>query len=230
MPTILVIEDHATTRNTLALYLEREGFRVDTEEDGAKGLAKALQPRYALIIIDLMLPSVGGREICRRLRSESNVPIIMLTALSTEDDMVKGLGLGADDYITKPFSPRELVARVRARLRPAAAQGEQLRLAGLTLDANRHELRLANRSIALTNTEFQLLEILMRAPGRVYSRDELIERALGHDYGGSAKNIDMHISNIRKRIEPDRNNPQYIQTVIGRGYRFCSSGGHDGDS
>ena len=220
MPNILVIEDHETTRKTIALYLERDGFCVETEAHGRAGLVRAMESKFALVIVDLMLPGLDGREICRRLRKESNTPIIMLTALSTEDDIIKGLGLGADDYMTKPFSPRELVARVRARLRIGEEDGHRLNIGELTLDLDQRELKVGSDSVTLTHTEFRILETLMKSPGRAFSRDQLIEHSLGHDYAGSQKNIDIHISNLRKRIEPDRLKPVYILTVTGHGYRF----------
>ena len=224
MPRILVIEDHQITRRTLALYLQREGFSVDTEADGLQGLARAQQGEYDLLVVDLLLPGLDGRELCRRLRLESQLPLIMLTALSTEDDLVRGLSLGADDYLTKPFSPRELVARVRARLRRADnASADQIRIGELVLDRDKKELSNDQGRIHLTATEYRLLEVLMRAPGRVLSREQLIERAFGFDFEGSSKNVDIHVSKLRKLIEPDRMNPSYILTVAGLGYRFrCS--------
>jgi DNA-binding response OmpR family regulator len=230
MPKILVIEDHETTRRTIALYLERDGFCVETEADGQNGLARVLESEFALVIVDLMLPGLDGREICKRLRKQSSTPIIMLTALSTEDDIIRGLGLGADDYMSKPFSPRELVARVRARLRTKPENGRHISVGGLTLDLEQRELRAGVDPVTLTNTEYRILETLMKAPGRAFSRDELIERALGHNFDGSQKNIDIHISNLRKRIEPDRLKPEYILTVSGHGYRFRTTESSDGNS
>lgn len=231
MVRILVVEDHETTRRTIALYLQREGWTVDTECDGLQGLATAVQSDYDLLIIDLLLPGLDGREVCRRLREQKQLPVIMLTALSTEDDLVRGLGLGANDYMTKPFSPRELVARVRARLRRTAdAETDQICIAELTLDRSTKELHRGTVPVPLTATEYRLLAVLMESPGRAFSRDQLIERALGFDFEGSRKNIDIHISNLRKRIEPDRLSPQYILTVPGHGYRFRQASDNDGDS
>ena len=227
MCRVLVVEDHQVTRRTIVLYLQREGFEVDSADDGLAGWAMALQGGYDLLLVDLMLPGLDGREFCRRARRELEVPLIMLTALSTEDDIVHGLGLGASDYITKPFSPRELVARVRARLRERATSADApLQIADLCLDLQRKELRRDNQPVRLTATEFRLLAVLMQSAGRALSRDQLIERAFGFDFEGSSKNVDIHISRLRKAIEPDRLNPRYILTVAGHGYRFCSRTEH----
>ncbi len=225
MQKVLVIEDHETTRRTIALYLQRDGFEVHTEADGLAGLARVEQEYFDLFIIDLMLPGLDGREICRRVRINMDTPIIMLTALSTENDIIAGLGLGADDYLIKPFSPKELLARVKARLRSNEQRQAHLIQAGdLSLDKQQRCVTKAGVAVRLTNSEYRILETLMNAPGRAYSRDELIERALGRDFEGSRKNIDIHISNIRKRIELDRLAPEYIETVTGYGYRFSTSG------
>ncbi len=221
MPRILLIEDHHTTSRTVALYLRAEGFEVDVQANGLDGLAMALQGDYDLLVVDLLLPGLDGRELCRRLRAERSVPLIMLTALSTEDDLVRGLNLGADDYITKPFSPRELVARIRARLRPGSGEDDGcIRIGNLELNRSQRTLSRDGEAVRLTATEFRLLSVLMQAPGRAYTREQLIERALGYDFQGSSKNIDIHISNLRKRIESDRLQPEYILTVPGHGYRF----------
>ena len=224
MQRILVIEDHETTRRTIALYLQRAGYEVSTEADGKAGLALALSSHFDLLVLDLMLPGIDGRGICKQLRAlpqTRHLPLIMLTAMSTEDDIVAGLGLGADDYLTKPFAPRELVARVQARLRVAEVRALHLVTAcKLTLDKRARLLLKDGQPLALTETEYRLIEVLMNAPGRAFSRDEFIERALGHDFDGGPKNIDMHISNLRKRIETDRSKPEYILTVSGYGYRF----------
>lgn len=227
MPRILLIEDHHSTSRTVALYLRAEGFEVDVQANGLDGLAMALQGDYDLLVVDLLLPGLDGRELCRRLRAERSVPLIMLTALSTEDDLVRGLSLGADDYVTKPFSPRELVARIHARLRPGSDKDEGcIRIGNLELNRSQRTLSRDGEAVHLTATEFRLLSVLMQAPGRVYTREQLIERALGYDFQGSSKNIDIHISNLRKRIETDRLRPEYILTVTGHGYRFRSQNGH----
>lgn len=227
MPRILLIEDHHSTSRTVALYLRAEGFEVDVQANGLDGLAMALQGDYDLLVVDLLLPGLDGRELCRRLRAERSVPLIMLTALSTEDDLVRGLSLGADDYVTKPFSPRELVARIHARLRPGSDKDEGcIRIGNLELNRSQRTLSRDGEAVHLTATEFRLLSVLMQAPGRVYTREQLIERALGYDFQGSSKNIDIHISNLRKRIETDRLRPEYILTVTGHGYRFRPRNGH----
>ena len=231
MQRILIIEDHETTRRTIALYLQRAGYEVCAQADGLAGLNLAMNRHFDLLVVDLMLPGIDGREICKRLRAlpqTQHLQLIMLTALSTEDDIVAGLGLGADDYLTKPFSPRELVARVQARLRVADARALHLVTVGqLTLDKRARLLLKDGQPLALTETEYRLIEVMMNALGRAFSRDELIERALGHDFEGGPKNIDIHISNLRKRIETDRSKPEYILTVSGYGYRFNAGGKHD---
>lgn len=231
MQRVLVIEDHETTRRTIALYLQRAGFEVQSEADGYAGLIAAESKHFDLLLIDLMLPGIDGREICKRLRESQHsphlrqIPIIMLTALSTEDDIVSGLGLGADDYLSKPFSSRELVARVQARLRVAANKEYHLiRFGDLCLDKQQLQLTKNGTPIALTQTEYRILETLMNAAGRAFTREELIARAFGSDFEGSEKNIDIHISNLRKRIEDDRVKPDYILTVTGHGYRFNPKG------
>ena len=171
-----------------------------------------------------MLPKVDGLDVCRLLRSESNVPIIMLTAKTTEDDKLVGLDLGADDYVTKPFSPRELVARVRAVLRRGMAEEmsgpEQIFYGGLEVDFVRHEARVEGSPVHLTPKEFTLLEIMIKQPGRVFSRLELLELAFGFDYQGFERTVDVHVMNLRKKIEADPTEPRYIQTVYGIGYKF----------
>ena len=219
MGRILVAEDHATTRNAIALYLERDGFAVETVDNGLDALALARRSDIDLLVLDLMRPGLDGREVCRRLRAECNLPIIMLTALSTEDDVIAGLGLGADDYMTKPFSPRELLARVKARLRPDAS--EAITIAGeLAIDCGARQVSVRGRPVKLTPSEYRVLEVLVRAPGRAFTREEIIERAFGYDYGGSAKNVDIHISNLRKRLRTDGVGSPLIETVARHGYRF----------
>jgi DNA-binding response OmpR family regulator len=171
-----------------------------------------------------MLPSLSGTQVCRALRKESHVPVVMLTARTTEDDRIEGLELGADDYVPKPFSPRELVARVRAVLRrsehPELGGRELLRFEGLVIDLARGCVLLDGREVALTPAEFKLLAALARAPGRVFSRDDLALRALGEDFEGLDRTVDAHIMNLRRKIEPDRSAPTYVETVFGQGYRF----------
>ncbi len=223
-PTILVVDDDRKTVDLIRLYLEKDGYRVLMAYDGHRAMEIARNKRPGLIILDLMLPEVDGLDVCCQLRSESNVPVIMLTAKSTEDDKLAGLDLGADDYVTKPFSPRELVARVRAVLRRGLAEEnsgpEQISYDGLRVDFVRHEARVDGTPVHLTPKEFTLLEIMIRQPGRVFSRLELLELAFGFDYQGFERTVDVHVMNLRKKIEADPAHPRYIQTIYGVGYRF----------
>jgi len=218
--SILLVEDHDSTRRTLLLYLQQEGYEVDVEANGLDAYGKIKSNHYDLILLDLMLPKMDGKSLCKRIRQESDVPIIMLTALASEMDLLKGFDLGADDYVYKPFSPRELMARIRARLKSSSVSDPVLQAGDLSLHCESKEVMLAGNAVKLTKSEFQILEILMRTPGRVYTRDELIERAFGHDYEGTTKNIDIHISNLRKRLGADTQHGDYIETVVGHGYRL----------
>jgi DNA-binding response OmpR family regulator len=222
-PTILVVDDDRKTVDLIRLYLEKDGYRVLVAFNGHQAIEIARNRRPGLIILDLMLPKVGGLDVCRLLRSESNVPIIMLTAKTTEDDKLVGLDLGADDYVTKPFSPRELVARVRAVLRRGIAEGEpgpdKIRCGNLEVDFLRHEARVDGVTVHLTPKEFTLLEIMIKQPGRVFSRLELLELAFGYDYQGFERTVDVHMMNLRKKIERDPARPRYVQTVYGVGYK-----------
>jgi DNA-binding response OmpR family regulator len=223
-PVILVVDDDRKTVDLIRLYLEKDGYRVLTAYDGRQALDLARRRQPGLIILDLMLPRVDGLDVCRILRSETRVPIIMLTAKTTEEDKLAGLDLGADDYITKPFSPRELVARVRAVLRRVHNEDEdgpgELNFGNMVVDFVRHEARVDGESIHLTPKEFRLLETMARQPGRVFSRLELLENAFGFDYGGFERTVDVHVMNLRKKIEPDPADPTYIHTVYGLGYKF----------
>ena len=204
------------------MYLRHGGFATELARSGPDGHAKARSDRPDLVVLDLMLPGLDGLAVCKALRAESAVPIIMLTARSTEDDKLHGLELGADDYITKPFSPRELVARVRDVLRWfEPARGDATLACGdLVLDPEARELRVRGEAVALTAAELRLVEVFLRAPGRVFSRDELMQRAFGPTYDGLDRTIDVHIKNLRKKIEDDRANPQRIVTVFGLGYKL----------
>jgi DNA-binding response OmpR family regulator len=224
--TVLVIEDDRNTANLIVVYLKREGFRTLTSADGEAGLEQALGQRPDLVILDLMLPKLDGWEVCRRLRQRSEVPVIMLTARAEEVDRVAGLTLGADDYVVKPFSPRELMARVRAVLRraPIPDPGRKARLshADVVLDLDKRQLRVAGRPVALTPHEYAILKALMSAPGRIFTRDELIR----HIYPRAEavvidRVIDVHIGKLRQKIEPDPSTPERILTVRGVGYRFA---------
>lgn len=227
--TILVVDDDKKTVDLIRLYLEREKYRVLVSYDGQQALALARQKYPSLIILDWMLPRVDGLDVCRILRAESTVPIIMLTAKAAEEDMLLGLDLGADDYLTKPFSPRELVARVRVLLRRASQQTEdqlpdELGTGPFMVDFRSHEVRLRGQLVNLTPTEFKLLETLVREPGRVFSRLELVKRVFGLDYEGFERTVDVHIMNLRKKIETHPNEPVYLQTVYGVGYKFRKEG------
>jgi DNA-binding response OmpR family regulator len=223
-PNILVVDDDRKTVDLIRLYLEKDGYRVLVAYDGRRALELAMARQPGLIILDLMLPLLDGLDVCRTLQSEFEIPIIMLTARTTEEDKLEGLDLGADDYVTKPFSPRELVARVRAVLRRARTKKEaglpEVRFGDLVIDFIRHEARVGNQSVHLTPKEFNLLETLVQQPGRVFSRLELLEHAFGFDYEGFERTVDVHVMNLRKKIEPDPGRPTYIQTVYGLGYKF----------
>lgn len=221
---IVVIEDDAVVAETLSLYLEQAGFAVATASNGVAGLALAKGPNTALVVLDLMIPGMTGQEVCRRLRAESAVPIIMLTARASEDDRVAGLELGADDYVAKPFSPREVVARVQALLRrtaapTAAAPPPPVVIGDLEVDLFARQARVDGRAVALTPTEFKLLDTLARAPGRVFTREELLSRAFGPGYDGLDRTVDVHITNLRKKLDPARST-RFVVTVHGVGYRL----------
>jgi DNA-binding response OmpR family regulator len=225
---ILIIDDERSVHDVARAYLEREGHEVLSAIGGREGLAlaQALQPR--LVVLDLMLPDLSGEQVCAELRRQSDVAIVMLTAKSTEDDRIRGLDLGADDYLVKPFSPRELVARVRALLRRTGERrpaDPALRFDGgrLCLDPERHQAVVDGQSVELTPSEFKLLLALARSPGRVFSRFELINRVQGHDYDGYERTIDAHVKNLRRKIEPDAARPRYVQTVHGVGYRLSET-------
>ncbi len=220
---ILVVDDDANTARLVKLYLQKDGHTVLTAEDGEQALTVARDKNPDLIVLDLMLPFVDGLDVCRTLRQESDVPIIMLTARTTDADKQVGLDIGADDYVTKPFSPGELAARVRAVLRrlPGERGPEELRRGDLVLDFRRREVLRQGVSLGLTTAEFRLLGVLALQPGRVFSRDQLIEKALGTNFDGFERTIDAHIRNLRRKVEPDPSHPVYIKTVYGAGYAFA---------
>ena len=226
---ILIIDDEPSVHDVARAYLERDWYEVLSAIGGREGLAlaQALEPR--LVLLDLMLPDLSGEQVCAELRRESDVAIVMLTAKSQEDDRIRGLDLGADDYLVKPFSPRELVARVRALLRRTgerrAASDQTLRFDGgrLCLDPERHQAVVDGQPVELTPSEFKLLLALARSPGRVFSRFELINRVQGHDYDGYERTIDAHVKNLRRKIEPDAARPRWVQTVHGVGYRLAET-------
>ncbi|MGD2041657.1 MAG: response regulator transcription factor [Anaerolineae bacterium] len=222
--TILVVDDEARILKLVRDYLERAGFAVLTARDGETALTLARIEQPDLIVLDLMLPGVDGLDVCRRLRQESDVPIIMLTARVEETDRIVGLELGADDYITKPFSPRELVARIRATLRRVDGQmgpPSIIRAGEIELDTDSLEVTVAGHPVELTGTEFQFLAALARQPGRIFSREQLLEAVHGVSFDGYDRSVDSHIKNIRRKIEPDPRHPRYIQTVYGIGYRLA---------
>ncbi len=220
---ILVVDDEPSIAQTTRAYLEREGYVVQTASDGPAGLkaARAWQPD--LIVLDIMLPGLDGLEILRQLRQESNVYVLMLTARADETDKIVGLTLGADDYLTKPFSPRELAARVKAILRrgrSANAKEPALRFGRLRIDVEARQVRKDDQPVDLTSTEFDILLALARHPGRVLSREQLIEQVWGYDYYGDERVVDVHMGRLRKKIEDNPDEPALIITVRGAGYRF----------
>ena len=224
--TILVVDDEARIVKLVRDYLERAGFDVLTAGDGETALTLARVEQPDLIVLDLMLPGVDGLDVCRRLRRESSVPIIMLTARVEEADRIVGLELGADDYVTKPFSPGELVARVRATLR--RVHGEMgpatvIRTGDLELDTAALTVTVAGEPVDLTPTEFHLLATLARQPGRIFSREQLLEAVHGVVFDGYDRSVDSHIKNLRRKIEPDARQPRYIQTVYGVGYKLVDA-------
>jgi DNA-binding response OmpR family regulator len=226
VPTVLIIDDDKPLAEVVQRYLERDGFTVITAEDGPSGLERALTDRPDLVVLDLSLPGMDGLDVCRRLRREISVPVIMLTARVDEADRVAGLELGADDYVTKPFSPREMTARVRAVLRRTGGVvddgGPRLlttRDAALVLDTLAHEVRVRGEGVDLPAKEFDLLAHLMRHPRRAFRRDELLSAVWGWTYGDTAT-VTVHIRRLREKIETDPSNPVYLATVRGVGYRF----------
>lgn len=219
---IVIIEDDAVVASTLKLYLERAGYEAVVARDGNRGFELASSKGVALVILDLMVPGISGQEICKRLRQTSTLPIIMLTARSSEDDQVTGFNLGADDYVPKPFRPREVVARVQALLRRTTPGVEEapppIVVGDLEINCWSRTVRLRGHPIALTPTEFRLLEVFAKASGRVFTREELLSRAFEHDFDGVDRTVDVHITNLRRKLE--RHGQHYIVTVHGVGYRM----------
>jgi two-component system alkaline phosphatase synthesis response regulator PhoP len=224
---VLVVDDDVKTVELVKLYLLRDGYRVITAYEGQEALRLAREFHPDLIVLDLMLPGINGLEVCRTLRAESDVPIIMLTAMSSDDDRLKGLDLGADDYVTKPFSPRELAARVRAVLRriPGERGPEKIEHGSLTVDFLKHEAFVSGKALNLTPIEFKVLGALVKEPGRVFSRSQIIEKALGQDFDGFDRTIDVHILKLRRKLEPDPHHPRFIKTIYGAGYKLLESNG-----
>jgi len=223
--TILVVDDKANVRTLLREYLTEQGYRVVTAENGRLALFTARQEKPDLILLDIMMPEMNGTDFMRTYRKEADTPIILLTAKLEETDKVLGLELGADDYITKPFSMRELVARVRAVLRRTERDEvveDVLQVSDVVLDKNGRRVTVAGQEIGLTPSEYDLLLLLMSTPGRAISRLELLEHLQGTALEGAEKTVNVHIRNLRTKIEPDPSNPRYIETVFGVGYRFCT--------
>ncbi|OLC57120.1 MAG: DNA-binding response regulator [Chloroflexi bacterium 13_1_40CM_4_68_4] len=224
MKRVLVVDDEPKITQLVRDYLERGGFAVTTASDGTSALALARSERPDLVILDLGLPDKDGLDVTRALRRDSTIPLIVLTARAEETDRLVGLELGADDYVTKPFSPKELVARVRAVLRRAAAQpvdDELIRVADVALDVPRRRVTVSGEPVELTATEFELLATLARHPGRVFTRAQLLDAVRGVAFESYERAIDAHVKNIRRKIEPDQRRPRYLLTAYGVGYRFA---------
>ena len=225
MTHILIVEDEESLSEPLAFILEREGYRVTVADDGPSALAAFDKTGADLVLLDLMLPGIPGTEVCRVLRSKSQVPIVMLTAKDSEVDIVVGLELGADDYVTKPYSTRELLARIRAVLRRRVDDDDDLadgvlEAGEIRMDVERHVVTVRGEDVAMPLKEFELLELLMRNAGRVLTRGQLIDRVWGSDYFGDTKTLDVHIKRIRSKIEPVPSEPKALVTVRGLGYRI----------
>ena len=227
MSKILIVEDEETIADLEKDYLELSGFEVEVANDGDSGLEKALQEEYDLLILDLMLPGVDGFEICRKVRDEKNTPIIMVSAKKDDIDKIRGLGLGADDYMTKPFSPSELVARVKAHLArydrligSVAEKNKVIEIRGLKIDTTARRVWVNGEERTFTTKEFDLLSFLAAHPNHVYSKDELFQKIWDMESVGDIATITVHIKKIREKIEMDTSNPQYIETIWGVGYRF----------
>jgi DNA-binding response OmpR family regulator len=224
---VLIVDDDANLRTALAYSLRQEGLLVLTAEDGKTALDAFHHDRPDVLVLDVMLPALDGLEVCRRIRAESDVPILMLTARDTEVDRVVGLEIGADDYLGKPFSTRELVARVRAllrRVRPrAAAAGERYEAGGLVLDQVRHRVTRDGEEVALTPKEFDLLAFLMAHPGQVFAREQLLTSVWGYDFAGDSRTVDTHVKTLRDKLGDTAERPRWLETLRGVGYRFRES-------
>jgi DNA-binding response OmpR family regulator len=222
--TVLVVDDEPRIVDLARDYLEHAGFAVLTASDGPSALKAARSRRPDILVLDLGLPGIDGLDVARALRRESSLPIIMLTARDDELDRVLGLEIGADDYVTKPFSPRELVARIRAILRRVDREsepGDRIEAAGVVIDVSRMRVEIEGRTIELTPTEFQLLVTLARQPGRIFTRSQLLDAIHGLAFESYERAIDAHVKNLRRKLEPDPSRPRYVQTVYGVGYRFA---------
>ena len=222
---VLVVDDDRNIVQLVRMYLEKDGYQVAVAYDGEEALASARAFKPDLVVLDLMLPGLDGLEVCRRIRWESGVPIIMLTARTTEGDKLTGLDVGADDYVTKPFSPRELIARIRAVLRRAPgadelAGPEELVVGPLVVYPRRRQVVVQDQPISLTPTEFNLLKVMALAPGQVFTRAQLIEKAFGYDFEGFERNVDVHITSLRRKLDANRGKNKLIRTVYGLGYKL----------
>ncbi len=225
---VLVAEDDVKQAYLVRVYLERDGHSVQVVGDGRTALERCRAYRPDLVVLDVMMPGLDGLDVCRILRGESDVPILLLTARAAEDDLLTGLDIGADDYLTKPYSPRELTARVRALLRRSGRLSTNdttvLTVGDLRVDTGRFEVRLRERAVSLTAKEFGILAVLAAEPGRVFTRAQIIDRAFGFDHYVEERTVDAHVMNLRRKIEADPSEPRYVQTVYGRGYRMAESG------
>lgn len=222
---VLIVDDDEELVDFLEDYLEKDGYEVTGTHDGKSALKLFRKREFGLIVLDLMLPEMDGYNVCKRMRRESDVPIIMLTARTTEEEKIKGLDLGADDYVTKPFSPGELLARIRANLRRVdEEEDKELTFGKVTINFPRKEVLIDNEAVGLTPTEFDIIAALAKQPNRVFSRTQLIHEAFGYGYESFERTIDVHIKHIRDKIEPDPGDPTYLQTEFGMGYKFTPQG------
>lgn len=225
MSTVLIVDDEPIVREVVAQYLTQDGFKVESAADGNEAMTRFATARPDLVLLDLMLPGIDGLEVCRRIRAQSNVPVIMVTAKGDEIDTIIGLSVGADDYISKPFSPRELVARIKAVLRRASAppptvEGDPLHFGPLTIRPDRRQVEIGGQSVELTAREFDLLEFLAKHPGHVFSREELLDKVWDWSYASDGGTVTVHIRRLRQKIESDPERPRYVKTVWGVGYKF----------
>ena len=225
--TVLIVEDDRATSDLIDMYLKRDGYRVIVAYDGLEGLRMARDANPNLIVLDLSLPGMGGKEVCETLRGESDIPIVMVTARVEEEDRLAGLDLGADDYVTKPFSPRELTARIRAVLRRANRNSttnpdsDELIWNAIRVDQGKHAVVVGERDIDLTPTEFNILVLLMKRPGRVFTRGQVIDQVFGYDFEGFDRSVDAHMSNLRRKVEEGVPSGTYIKTIYGVGYKLA---------
>ena len=225
--SILIVDDDIKLVQLLKTYFDKEGFIVYTANDGLDALQAARETKPDIMVLDLMLPGLDGWDVCRRIRRENDLPIIMLTARDEESDRLVGLEIGADDYVTKPFSPKEVVARVKAVLRRTnkqVVQKEPIKAGGITIDIERHQVMKGNESVELTPTEFKILEVLASNIGKVFSRLQIVEQTQGYTFEGYERTIDAHVKNLRHKLENNPKVPQYIVTVYGIGYKFAGDG------